>query len=127
MMIFCCKKKTVDDVRISDWSSDVCCSDLGAGRDSGEHDRAPADSGARAADRHDPAADHPGACLCDRAAADAVLGGAAAGGDPEQYPAGSQYEHGRSEERRVGKEVVSTCRYRWSLEPSQTNQRTHEC
>src|SRR3546814_4364825 len=27
-MFFLCKQKTADDVRISDWSSDVCSSDL---------------------------------------------------------------------------------------------------
>src|SRR3546814_11912691 len=29
-------------------------------------------------------------------------------------PEGDPYRHPRSEERRVGKECVSTCRYRWS-------------
>src|SRR3546814_18654101 len=28
-MFFCCKQKTAYEVRISDWSSDVCSSDLG--------------------------------------------------------------------------------------------------
>src|SRR3546814_4288419 len=27
--LFCCKQKTAYDMRISDWSSDVCSSDLG--------------------------------------------------------------------------------------------------
>src|SRR3546814_6152339 len=79
--IFFFKQKTAYELRISDWSSDVCSSDLvGQLRASvpflwvrGRHARA-----ARNAD----AAGEPGGA-------------------------------GRSEERRVGKECVSTCRYRW--------------
>src|SRR3546814_9624633 len=81
------KQKTAYEMRISDWSSDVCSSDL------------PVD------DEHD-----------------AVVG-------PEVGEVGTRLrlfpggEHGlfrvlsgiwRSEERRVGKECVSTCRSRWS-------------
>src|SRR3546814_6993224 len=29
MCVFCCKQKTAYEMRISDWSSDVCSSDLG--------------------------------------------------------------------------------------------------
>src|SRR3546814_3886378 len=76
------KQKTAYEMRISDWSSDVCSSDLcpasplpgrGAGPGSG-------DAGHGAGGR-------------------AVRPGAA---------------RARSEERRVGKECVSTCRSRWS-------------
>src|SRR3546814_5582379 len=71
------KQKTAYEMRISDWSSDVCSSDLAekghsllmAGRDSLLH-------------------------LQRRTACAAKIG--------------------RSEERRVGKECVSTCRSRWS-------------
>src|SRR3546814_487362 len=31
-MLFCCKQKTAYEMRISDWSSDVCSSDLVIGR-----------------------------------------------------------------------------------------------
>src|SRR3546814_5018167 len=78
------KQKTAYDVRISDWSSDVCSSDL-------------ADGNRRAA-HHDPAA-------C---------------GNVHLQPARPSHclaladQDGRSEERRVGKECVSTCRSRWS-------------
>src|SRR3546814_12281005 len=105
-------------MRISDWSSDVCSSDLQAERDGRQAE-----------------ADHP-------------LHGAAEqedGGDPEQrqnieghgrlrgkkqsqrmvwqggaprcFGPGRSVAYaaaGRSEERRVGKEWVSTCRSRWS-------------
>src|SRR3546814_7291075 len=33
--LFFCKQKTVYEVRMSDWSSDVCSSDLGAARELG--------------------------------------------------------------------------------------------
>src|SRR3546814_3160844 len=71
----CCffffKQKTAYDMRISDWSSDVCSSDLGDADDHRQHRQRPA--------------------------------------------AGTHFVgDARSEERRVGKECVSTCRSRWS-------------
>src|SRR3546814_20963326 len=63
-------------MRISDWSSDVCSSDLDLGRG------------------------HP----------QAASGECRHHGGRDGGLAGT----GRSEERRVGKECVSTCRYRWS-------------
>src|SRR3546814_7376213 len=74
------KQKTAYEMRISDWSSDVCSSDLRSSR--------PASCGTSQA-----GADGP----CQRNAAQAVTA-----------------ERSRSEERRVGKECVSTCRSRWS-------------
>src|SRR3546814_9513026 len=79
------KQKTAYEMRISDWSSDVCSSDLLA-----PHRRRSA--GQRCA-----------AALARRLA-------------PHPAPGrctGSR-ERDRSEERRVGKECVSTCRFRWS-------------
>src|SRR3546814_1106518 len=76
LFFFFFKQKTAYEMRISDWSSDVCSSDLA-------RRRSPA---LRAEPRHvrpPPVAAH---------------------GDDRQ----------RSEERRVGKECVSTCRSRWS-------------
>src|SRR3546814_13729550 len=73
-------------MRISDWSSDVCSSDL--------------------PDLHRRAWDFGGG-----------RGGRAAGHRAaERAPAGrgAAPDGGRSEERRVGKECVSTCRSRWS-------------
>src|SRR3546814_8216036 len=86
-LFFFFKQKTAYEMRISDWSSDVCSSDLRA--DDGEIYR-------RRAGRW-----RPGARSRHR------LGGA--GGQHRQG-----YELRRSEERRVGKECVSTCRSRWS-------------
>src|SRR3546814_2019945 len=74
LLFFFFKQKTAYEMRISDWSSDVCSSDLNRswrqakGRPDRFHRIQPADPGLRT----------------------------------------------RSEERRVGKECVSTCRSRWS-------------
>src|SRR3546814_15873175 len=86
-------------MRISDWSSDVCSSDLADRRSSRPH---PADGDA----------DHRGR--------GAVTGRGRVTGHlsdriGHERPAGdaARAQH-RSEERRVGKECVSTCRSRWS-------------
>src|SRR3546814_9831721 len=79
VIFFFCKQKTAYDMRISDWSSDVCSSDLGMATSPPNFftpRRRPAESR--------PLRDEPPAFLC------------------------------RSDERRVGKECVSTCRTRWS-------------
>src|SRR3546814_8459734 len=91
-IFFFFKQKTADEMRISDWSSDVCSSDLGFRQ-------------------HQPVAD-PGAGRTHGAELRLQLGIArayAGGVDQYQLAVGE-----RSEERRVGKECVSTCRSRWS-------------
>src|SRR3546814_2191656 len=94
--MFCFKRKTAYEMRISAWSSDVCSSDLiGAGQ--------------------------PDFRICPRHAARPNIGGGARGGLfsarlpparylPPPFCGGSVF--GRSAERRVGKECVSTCRSR---------------
>src|SRR3546814_7056033 len=90
---FFCKQKTAYEMRISDWSSDVCSSDLTlagiALAAAAEH----ADQLARAmrAQR--------GQRLFQRIRRVCVI---------------DHHQRQRSEERRVGKECVSTCRSRWS-------------
>src|SRR3546814_5333152 len=71
------KQKTAYEMRISDWSSDVCSSDLPCA----------------AIDAAD----------CHQSPKHQIMG--------EENPSDSRQ---RSEERRVGKECVSTCRSRWS-------------
>src|SRR3546814_4739392 len=93
-LFFFFKQKTAYEMRISDWSSDVCSSDL-AGEVRARHEpelgfRIGGKIIARAVD------------VGDRVAAGALL----AELDPDDVR--------RSEERRVGKECVSTCRSRWS-------------
>src|SRR3546814_6644554 len=107
-MLFCCfsvfffKQKTAYEMRISDWSSDVCSSDLqphqpvriaaielaapGHGEQAEEQH----------AERRHHGDDHQG---CDETIHRQDIAPCRAF---------------RSEERRVGKECVSTCRYRWS-------------
>src|SRR3546814_13938926 len=98
-------------MRISDWSSDVCSSDLrhagsvGFVSEPGEgaefQVRLPRMREERAASA--PALDRrPCILVCED---DAILGAILS----EQLS-----EAGRSDERRVGKECVSTCRSRWS-------------
>src|SRR3546814_4228749 len=97
--VFFFKQKTAYEMRISDWSSDVCSSDLdGVGRDGGEVLLEIPGAAARgvAQPRHD-----------------GEQAGEGAGGGGLGWAVGG-WAAGRSEERRVGKECVSTCRSRWS-------------
>src|SRR3546814_5589408 len=94
------KQKTAYELRISDWSSDVCSSDLitapsslpGSQRDfcgTGHQSAYAALTYVRLSDNHSRQVKHKNNCQ---------------GGNTGC----------RSEERRVGKECVSTCRSRWS-------------
>src|SRR3546814_7968187 len=88
--IFLFKQKTAYEMRISDWSSDVCSSDL--------------------------IEQLPGGLAAARAAAGLLMPdvehGVVAVRQQLLLAGGAAAE--RSEERRVGKECVSTCRSRWS-------------
>src|SRR3546814_16865861 len=110
-------------MRMSDWSSDVCSSDLAfdgpetRGRSRlDQHDEAqtPGRKGANFVRLHRPA---------DEAARfwrDGKLSGFDPGDAGRAIPAPfAQWV--RSDERRVGKESVSTCRSRWSPYPYKTN------
>src|SRR3546814_17899536 len=110
-LIFFFKQKTAYEMRISDWSSDVCSSDLHCGDVRAQsicvggtwrlfHDAA---HRARRAESRRQARAHPLRPLRRRTAL-----------------------RGRSEERRVGKECVSTCRYRGSPSLSKKTQITHD-
>src|SRR3546814_10694583 len=99
MLFFFFKQKTAYEMRISDWSSDVCSSDLHL---------VLVGSGAPKPAEHE--------FLFDKLYPEIV---ATIPADPS--PAGQMgcvavdaYDKMRSEERRVGKECVSTCRSRWS-------------
>src|SRR3546814_3500261 len=84
-VFFFFKQKTAYEMRISDWSSDVCSSDLEVGG-----------AGVRLhREERDPLPPHDGLEVAPHRVAPFGVGV-------------------RSEERRVGKECVSTCRYRWS-------------
>src|SRR3546814_13562113 len=82
-------------MRISDWSSDVCSSDLRHAVADGEHRRLDQFARFRGHRLH---VDEPSATFLD-----------------DKLDEAACVEVGkRSEERRVGKEGVSTCRSRWS-------------
>src|SRR3546814_7285066 len=94
--IFFFKQKTAYELRISDWSSDVCSSDL-----------PPARRGAHAADSKALAA-----LVCKAVRpGDSLLVKGSLG---SRMTVVVEALLARSEERRVGKECVSTCRSRWS-------------
>src|SRR3546814_10179264 len=86
-LIFFFKQKTAYEMRISDWSSDVCSSDLWPDRHRARH--------LVAQPQHLP-----------RSALGPRAGNLWRGSVPHRAD--------RSEERRVGKACVSTCRSRWS-------------
>src|SRR3546814_2427175 len=106
--VFFCKQKTAYEMRISDWSSDVCSSDLGcsitsarrpdaafAGTAEAKH-RLPVIAGLDPAIHASPGKDAP---------IQAWMPASSAGMTASLV---------RSEERRVGKECVRTCRSQWS-------------
>src|SRR3546814_14287831 len=107
---FLFKQKTAYEMRISDWSSDVCSSDLQPGNDLGRGEgcwrKADHESGERARQagkdharqRKENQASRPPRQKGQQGHADGCAG---------------QREE-RSEERRVGKGCVSTCKSRWS-------------
>src|SRR3546814_18575916 len=86
MIFFFFKQKTAYEMRISDWSSDVCSSDL-------RLPRRRSDAHVRRGRR----------CVSHQSPLQARL---------RRHAGASPVD--RSEERRVGKECVSTCRSRWS-------------
>src|SRR3546814_9843540 len=96
MWIFFFKQKTAYEMRISDWSSDVCSSDLSAepsSLDPHYHNLGPNNQIAYT--------------IFDTL----VLQDAT---QKLQPGLATSWKPTRSEESRVGKECVSTCRFRWS-------------
>src|SRR3546814_4480147 len=88
-VFFCFKQKTAYEMRISDWSSDVCSSDLLTAPPNGDPASSP---------------------LVEACGLGVRLGGR----DVLRGVDLTLRRGERSEERRVGKECVSTCRSRWS-------------
>src|SRR3546814_5440351 len=104
-LLFFFKQKTADEVRISDWSSDVCSSDLMANKESDfVGRRSTMTPEGRRENRKQ---------LVGLEALDAQtripVGGHVVDASFKAIPVRSQ----RSEERRVGQECVSTGRSRW--------------
>src|SRR3546814_2874935 len=88
------KQKTAYEMRISDWSSDVCSSDLGPTRRNEESRAGILDDCGR------------GKPLTRSKIVESI--------DRSLTLLAARQQDARSEERRVGKECVSTCRSRWS-------------
>src|SRR3546814_10272250 len=88
-LFFFFKQKTAYEMRISDWSSDVCSSDLEAIRLACVHQ------------------------LGNLALLTRKKNSAASNYEFDKKKS-AYFTQNRSEERRVGKECVSTCRSRWS-------------
>src|SRR3546814_8368106 len=105
-MFFFVKQKTAYDMRISDWSSDVCSSDLVV-----QVRQRHADDGGEVVgeDQVEQGCDRMGSDLRPEVV-ERPPHGVGSGGRGEDLPA-------RQEERRVGKECVSTCRSRGSTFP----------
>src|SRR3546814_5053358 len=108
-MFFFFKQKTAYEMRISDWSSDVCSSDLGFGaalasKELGQRSERPA------------AVADPVLLLVPelRHRAPFALRDEDGVVSEPSIPAGLLDQGPRSDERSVGKECVSTCRSRWS-------------
>src|SRR3546814_13469326 len=99
------KQKTAYEMRISDWSSDVCSSDLVAIVDFALLDKVGDHARIQEALEQDGRPEPLGALF---------EIGEATGPEIEEPAPGKRRQDRRSEERRVGKECVSTCRYRWS-------------
>src|SRR3546814_9963164 len=112
VIFFFFKQKTAYEMRISDWSSDVCSSDLG-----------------KKAEAISPSALENRTAFCeeirrrlvesqqhDEKLSLIVLRTEPQPGFPHGSDARAEFvrEIARSEERRVGQECVSTCRSRWS-------------
>src|SRR3546814_13258212 len=129
------KQKTAYEMRISDWSSDVCSSDLVGRLLDGYALTVAGDGGMLAGPAGDGAYFYDKmACGCIDAAEHAGYRGAwpllkrvtdlvhprlpeKALTREEQIARKMRRTNDRSEERRVGKESVSTCRSRWSQYP----------
>src|SRR3546814_19325503 len=112
-MFFFFKQKTAYDMRISDWSSDVCSSDLLTARKLGENRRVVIASPAYLARHGTPQLPED------------LLGHNCLNFNFRRAEPGWPFRRdGRSEERRVGNECVSKCRSRWS--PSHYKKKTHK-
>src|SRR3546814_20864662 len=108
-LVFVFKQKTAYEMRISDWSSDVCSSDL---------TKSPTCSQCTIAALSGGIASSSSA----RSHSRTSLGFSPIFSLPSAWKLGSPSR--RSEERRVGKECVSTCRSRWS--PYHSNKKLYK-
>src|SRR3546814_1605151 len=102
IVVFFFKQKTAYEMRISDWSSDVCSSDLGASDEFPNLAEVPTEPRAHSAPEER-------AAIIEELAEDRSE---ATFTETEPLETAAP-RNPRSEERRVGQECVSTCRSRW--------------
>src|SRR3546814_14540713 len=102
-------QKTADEMRISDWSSDVCSSDLAI-----EEINAKGGVQLEATTADDRGLPTAGALIAQRFCSDDSMKVVMGYSFSSVAPAAVPIFDGRSDERRVGKGCVSTCRSRWS-------------
>src|SRR3546814_18480327 len=114
VLFFFFKQKTAYDVRISDWSSDVCSSDLGPG----------AGGGATGTMHRAWVCGLPGVGHGPLGLGAGGTGSVGGGTGPDAPGTGRlpAQRSSRSAARRGGKECVSTCRSRWA--PSHSPKKT---
>src|SRR3546814_10884802 len=112
LVVFLFKQKTSDEMRISDWSSDVCSSDLGSQVGSGTGQIVATAVGTLAGawigssiGRSLDERDRQTAYATDQDALETNADG--------ESSSWSNPDNKRSDERRVGNECVGTCRSRW--------------
>src|SRR3546814_10254141 len=103
------KQKTAYEMRISDWSSDVCSSDLAR--------QPPRQAAIKAVEVGKPAAEHQGIGIEDvddagKGTGETILVALERGQGGGFAGLGARCQFLRAEESRVGKECVSTCRSR---------------
>src|SRR3546814_1907441 len=111
------KQKTAYEMRISDWSSDVCSSDLNSSRNAPELPGALRSAGGISAIAVSKDIRPDGQPGCSAAGVARLVECHQHITWPTQLCVAEGYDGAsltwRSEERRVGKECVSTCRSRW--------------
>src|SRR3546814_12314101 len=104
-------------MRISDWSSDVCSSDLDAAAPAAqEEEDAIVVTGIRETIQNSINTKREETAIVDALSADDIgdLPALSVGQAIQTIPGATTHREKRSEERRVGKECVSTCRSRWA-------------
>src|SRR3546814_11703632 len=129
MFFFFFKQKTAYEMRISDWSSDVCSSDLDATSPDGQVLRLFTDTGGgmnlttRGADKLGLAYDKDNNLGSEHEPVFGTTPWPAYSGPWIRPPKSAAVRLAtlRSEERHAGKERVSTCTYRWLAYPYNNN------
>src|SRR3546814_18739838 len=132
MSFFFFKQKTAYEMRISDWSSDVCSSDLRSGKQSTRVFRARPEAASTSHTERSERTLAPGPSTSTRRTSSAIaqrlLRRRLAHADAPRAELRRRRLRlgsvGRSEGRRVGPELVCTCRSRWWPRPTKKKKTT---